>query len=289
MRLGQSNKRMRGRNRNSKGPNPLTRSYESNGPDVKVRGTAQHIAEKYAQLARDAHASGDPVMAESYLQHAEHYYRIIITAHAAQAANQQNPSRSDDNDMEDLDDAEDMPFAEIQMKLQQQQQERQDRQQERGDRPQQDRHQDRDRGQDRPRFDRSQPRPQPVERPEFGEQPSVEFPQRPEQGTERGERQDRNGQDRGDRPFRQQRQDRPRFERRPASTDAEAPVEAGAEPSAPVDNADGPAEAGLPSFLTRGRRRARPPFRRRDGEGGEDGSEAAQDGASQSNTDQPAS
>jgi hypothetical protein len=70
---------MRGRNRN-KGPNPLTRSYESNGPDVKIRGTAQHIAEKYSQLARDAQASGDPVSAENYLQHAEHYFRIIAAA-----------------------------------------------------------------------------------------------------------------------------------------------------------------------------------------------------------------
>src|SRR5919205_114352 len=80
MRPGQ-NRRMRGRNRNnSKGPNPLTRSYESNGPDVKIRGTAQHIAEKYSQLARDAQASGDPVAAENYFQHAEHYYRIIAAA-----------------------------------------------------------------------------------------------------------------------------------------------------------------------------------------------------------------
>src|SRR5919199_1415863 len=79
MRPGQ-NRRMRGRNRSNKGPNPLTRSYESNGPDVKIRGTAQHIAEKYSQLARDAQASGDPVAAENYLQHAEHYYRIIAAA-----------------------------------------------------------------------------------------------------------------------------------------------------------------------------------------------------------------
>ncbi|TGE01728.1 DUF4167 domain-containing protein [Methylobacterium nonmethylotrophicum] len=71
---------MRGRNRSNKGPNPLTRAYESNGPDVKIRGTAQHIAEKYAQLARDAQASGDPVMAENYFQHGEHYYRIISAA-----------------------------------------------------------------------------------------------------------------------------------------------------------------------------------------------------------------
>lgn len=70
---------MRGRNR-PKGPNPLTRSYESNGPDVKIRGTAQHIADKYAQLARDAQASGDPVAAENYFQHGEHYFRIISGA-----------------------------------------------------------------------------------------------------------------------------------------------------------------------------------------------------------------
>ena len=73
-----SNKRMRGRNR--RGPNPLARSYELNGPDVKVRGTAQHIADRYLQLARDAQSSGDPVTAESYFQHAEHYLRIIAAA-----------------------------------------------------------------------------------------------------------------------------------------------------------------------------------------------------------------
>jgi hypothetical protein len=81
------NKRMRGRNNNSsnrKGPNPLSRTYESNGPDVKIRGTAHHIGEKYLQLARDAQSSGDPVMAESFLQHAEHYFRLIAAAQAAQ-------------------------------------------------------------------------------------------------------------------------------------------------------------------------------------------------------------
>lgn len=69
---------MRGRNRKSH--NPLTRVYESNGPDVKIRGTASHVAEKYVQLARDAQSSGDPVSAENYLQHAEHYFRLIATA-----------------------------------------------------------------------------------------------------------------------------------------------------------------------------------------------------------------
>jgi hypothetical protein len=58
----------------------LARSYESNGPDVKIRGTAAHIAEKYMSLARDSLSSGDIVAAESYLQHAEHYNRIIMAA-----------------------------------------------------------------------------------------------------------------------------------------------------------------------------------------------------------------
>ncbi len=88
MRPGQNNKRMRGRPNNRKGPNPLTRSYELSGPDVKIRGTAHHIGEKYLQLARDAQTSGDPVMAESYLQHAEHYFRLIA---AAQQVQQQGP------------------------------------------------------------------------------------------------------------------------------------------------------------------------------------------------------
>ncbi len=106
----QQNRRMRGRggggnnnnnNSNRKGPNPLTRSYESNGPDVKIRGTAQQIAEKYTTLARDAQSSGDRVMAENYLQHAEHYNRIIAAAQA-QMPNQQ-PRPRDDEDDEDED------------------------------------------------------------------------------------------------------------------------------------------------------------------------------------------
>jgi Domain of unknown function (DUF4167) len=79
MRQGQQNRRGRGRG-GRKPQNPLARNYESNGPDVKIRGTATHIAEKYMSLARDALASGDLVTAESYLQHAEHYNRIIMAA-----------------------------------------------------------------------------------------------------------------------------------------------------------------------------------------------------------------
>lgn len=100
MRQGQQQKRMRGRNNNRKGPNPLSRSYESNGPDVKIRGTAAHIAEKYVQLARDAASSGDPIAAENYLQHAEHYYRIVA---AAQQQFPQNPGfvRADEEPRDD--------------------------------------------------------------------------------------------------------------------------------------------------------------------------------------------
>lgn len=91
MRPNHQNKRMRGRNRGGgKGPNPLSRSYESNGPDVKIRGTAQHIAEKYVQLGRDSQATGDHVAAESYFQHAEHYFRLIAAAN--EQLRQQNPN-----------------------------------------------------------------------------------------------------------------------------------------------------------------------------------------------------
>ena len=78
MRQGQQNRRGRGRGR--KPQNPLARNFELNGPDVKIRGTAAHIAEKYMSLARDALASGDMIAAESYFQHAEHYNRIIMAA-----------------------------------------------------------------------------------------------------------------------------------------------------------------------------------------------------------------
>ena len=107
MRPQQQNRRMRGRgnggnnNNNRKGPNPLNRNYESNGPDVKIRGSAQQIAEKYATLARDAMSSGDRVMAENYLQHAEHYNRIIAAAQA-QMPIQHLQQRGDEFD-DDLD------------------------------------------------------------------------------------------------------------------------------------------------------------------------------------------
>ncbi len=96
----QNNKnRQRGRNGGRKHVNPLSRNFESNGPDVKVRGNAAHIAEKYLQLARDAQSSGDSVMAENYLQHAEHYFRIVSSAQQAQ--NGQRPDGQSDDDYDD--------------------------------------------------------------------------------------------------------------------------------------------------------------------------------------------
>ena len=97
---GRSNNNNNNNNGGRKHLNPLSRNFESNGPDVKVRGTAAHIAEKYVQLARDAQASGDSVMAENYFQHAEHYFRIIS------AAQPQGMGRTDQygQDMEDGDD-----------------------------------------------------------------------------------------------------------------------------------------------------------------------------------------
>src|SRR6201995_2809071 len=108
MRNGQNKQRMRNRNNNNnnnnnnnrRGQNPMTRVYESNGPDIKIRGTASHIAEKYLQLARDARSSGDPVAAENYYQHAEHYFRLIAAAQEqfrqSQPQHLQQPPRPDE-------------------------------------------------------------------------------------------------------------------------------------------------------------------------------------------------
>lgn len=85
-------KRSRGRNRRPGGNQQNTfnnpnRHFESVGPDVKIRGSAQQVLEKYQQYARDAHTSGDRVLSEAYFQYAEHYQRIV--AKQTDARNQQ--------------------------------------------------------------------------------------------------------------------------------------------------------------------------------------------------------
>ena len=76
MRQGSNPKRLRGRT-GRKNQHPRSQTFESNGPEVKVRGNAQQVVEKYLALARDASSVGDRITAESYFQHAEHYYRVM--------------------------------------------------------------------------------------------------------------------------------------------------------------------------------------------------------------------
>jgi len=94
-------KRNRGRSRRSGGQNP-NRHYESTGPDVKIRGSAQQICEKYQQYARDALSAGDRVAAENYLQHAEHYFRIVAAMQPKDRP-REDTSRDDDDDDGDED------------------------------------------------------------------------------------------------------------------------------------------------------------------------------------------
>ena len=91
----------------------MTRVYESNGPEIKIRGTASHLAEKYVQLARDAQGSGDPVAAENYYQHAEHYFRIIAAAQEQFRQNQpqQFQQRPDGEIREDVGDETDGEYS----------------------------------------------------------------------------------------------------------------------------------------------------------------------------------
>src|SRR3979490_558894 len=114
MRNGQNNnKRMRNRNNNNnnnrndgnrRGQNPMTRVFESNGPDIKIRGTASHVAEKYVQLARDARSSGDPVASENYYAQAEHYSRLTAAAQEQFRQNQPQPRTENEMPSEDGDD-----------------------------------------------------------------------------------------------------------------------------------------------------------------------------------------
>ena len=80
MRHNNNSRRSRGRNNNRRpnsGGNSKTQTFDSNGPDVRIRGNAFQLTEKYMTLARDASSAGDTILAESYYQHAEHYQRMI--------------------------------------------------------------------------------------------------------------------------------------------------------------------------------------------------------------------
>ena len=76
------NRRNKNSNNNNTNPN---KHYDSNGPDVRIRGSAKQVLDKYQQYASDALRAGDRIAAEGYFQHAEHYQRIVYEIDAAVA------------------------------------------------------------------------------------------------------------------------------------------------------------------------------------------------------------
>ena len=94
MRQGSHSKRNRGRGGNRRSGTPgRNHTFDSNGPDIRIRGNAHQVHEKYMNLAREASTNGEAVLAESYFQHAEHYYRIL-SAFTDEANNEQNKNRA---------------------------------------------------------------------------------------------------------------------------------------------------------------------------------------------------
>ena len=98
MRQGSHSKRGRGRggNRRSSGPPNRNHTFDSNGPDIRIRGNAHQVHEKYMNLAREASTNGEVVLAESYFQHAEHYYRIL-SAFTDDGNSETNKNRNQNN------------------------------------------------------------------------------------------------------------------------------------------------------------------------------------------------
>ena len=93
MRQGSHSKRNRSRGGNRRsGPPSRNHTFDSNGPDIRIRGNAHQVHEKYINLAREASTNGEAVLAESYFQHAEHYYRIL-SAFTDDSNNEQNKNR----------------------------------------------------------------------------------------------------------------------------------------------------------------------------------------------------
>jgi hypothetical protein len=94
MKHGSNPRRARSRGNGKRHLSPRGgQSIESNGPEVKVRGTAQQVQEKYLALARDAFSSGDRIAAEGYFQFAEHYHRMYRADHGGGGHNDRRPHR----------------------------------------------------------------------------------------------------------------------------------------------------------------------------------------------------
>jgi hypothetical protein len=211
-------KRQRGRNRGgggSGGGKPqhnANRAFESNGPEnVKVRGAAQSIFERYQQLARDASSAGDRVLAENYLQHAEHYFRTIRAMQPQRPVSEilgrdqvssgfdidfeAEPEEGGDNNEQTSDEGGEGEGQ------------RDDRQ--RDDRNQQGQQRDRYENRDRPRDDRRDDRPRDGQQRDRYENRDRQRDDRPRDGQQRDDR-PREDRPRDDRP----REDRPQGEGR---------------------------------------------------------------------------
>jgi hypothetical protein len=203
-------KRQRGRNRSSgsqgnqgKPQQNANRAFESNGPDnVKIRGNAQHVFERYQQLARDASSAGDRVLAENYLQHAEHYFRVIRAVQpnrpTADIIGRETFSSGFDIDFEDESGINADPEPEVV----------ETNTEESGDqRPRDNNNNNNNNGPRQDRYER--PRDDRYERPRDDQQQR----DRPRDGQQRDDR-PRDGQQRDDRPREgQQRDERPRDDR----------------------------------------------------------------------------
>jgi hypothetical protein len=278
-------KRQRGRNRGSGGNKPqqnANRAFESNGPDgVKIRGAAQHVFEKYQQLARDALTAGDRVLGESYQQHAEHYFRVLRAVQPQRPASdimgRDAFASGVDIDFEDDGDGEGSQMQESESDSGEWRQDngnnnnnnnnryeprRDDRQRDRSfnrdERPRDDRQRD-----DRPRDDRQRDDRYRDDRPS-GER---QFNDRQSNDRQSGERQssDRQSNDRqrDDRPNDRQRDDRPREDRyrddrrsernadpMPVVEPRAAPLTAEAEkPSSPMLRSQDGDQSQAPAFL----------------------------------------
>jgi hypothetical protein len=201
-------KRMRGRNhrqggggggggggfRNQQNGIPLNRNhvFDSSGPEMRVRGTAQQLFDKYTQMARDAASSGDRVLGEAYYQHAEHYFRIISAINQAQGLpnppqNGQQGGYAQGGEGESGEQPRQENRPDTRQDVRQEPRQDQNRQEFRQDRPErQDRQENRQDNRPDNRENRNEGRDNRQDR-RFDQRPRPEFQQR----------------DRGDRPFRQ--------------------------------------------------------------------------------------
>ncbi len=104
MRQGSNGRRPRGRpHRKQHGGAPRHSNFDSNGPEGRIRGNAHQVYERYIALAQDALSSGDRIAAETYYQHAEHYYRILNARSDPRPNGEGQPGRQDGNGQAEAD------------------------------------------------------------------------------------------------------------------------------------------------------------------------------------------